>query len=187
MNLQTVRHSLAHIMAASVKNLYPEVKFGIGPAIENGFYYDFDLPESLTPDDLLKIEGVMKKLIKEDITFEKKIILKEEATEIFKNQIYKLELIKELAKKNISIYKSSDFIDLCAGPHVKSAKEINPDTFKLTKIAGAYWRGTERNPMLTRIYGIYFQTKKELNDYLKKEVEAEKRGPSFIGSKIRIV
>jgi len=186
MNLQTVRHSLAHIMAASVKKLYPEVKFGIGPAIENGFYYDFDLPESLTPDDLLKIEGVMKKLIKEDITFEKKIILKEEATEIFKNQIYKLELIKELAKKNISIYKSSDFIDLCAGPHVKSAKEINPDTFKLTKIAGAYWRGTERNPMLTRIYGIYFQTKKELNDYLKKEVEAEKRDHRVLGQKLEL-
>ena len=164
--IEISRHSLSHIMAQAVQELYPGTKFGIGPAIENGFYYDFDLSGvasgegGITPDDLPKIEKKMKDLIKENIKFEKKNILKEEAENLFKKQPYKLELIKELPGKTVSIYESGKFIDLCRGPHVRSAKEITQDAFRLTKIAGAYWRGSEKNPMLTRIYGLAFQTKK---------------------------
>ncbi|MCK4859937.1 MAG: threonine--tRNA ligase, partial [Candidatus Omnitrophica bacterium] len=171
-------------MAYAVQDLFEKVKFGIGPTIENGFYYDFDLPRSLTPEDLPKIEKRMRELIKQNIKFEKKIVSKAEAKKLFKNQPYKLELIKELKTKNATIYKSGDFVDLCAGPHVKSTKETNPDGFKLTKIAGAYWRGDEKNPMLQRIYGIAFNTKKELGDYLKKQEEAEKRDHRLIGQKL---
>ncbi|MDI6603310.1 MAG: threonine--tRNA ligase, partial [Patescibacteria group bacterium] len=160
--------------------------FGIGPVIENGFYYDFDLPESLAPQDLPKIEEEMRKSIKQNIKFEKKIISQEEAKKIFKNQPYKLELINESAGgRPLQIYRSGDFVDLCKGPHVKSTKEI-PDAFKLTKIAGAYWRGSEKNPMLTRIYGVAFKTKKELENYLQKEIEAEKRDHRILGQKLEL-
>ena len=184
MQIDTLRHSLAHIMAYAVQELYPGVCFGIGPTIENGFYYDFDLPRSLAPEDLPKIEKKMKELIKQNISFQKKIISKTEAKKIFKNQPYKLELITELPGKNVTIYKNKGFIDLCKGPHLKSTKEIPPDSFKLTKIAGAYWRGKERNPMLTRIYGIAFKTKKELENYLQKEKEVEKRDHRVLGQKM---
>jgi len=194
MKIDTIRHSLAHIMAASVQELYPGTKFGIGPAIENGFYYDFDLPRTISPEDLPEIEGKMRELIKQDIIFKKKKVTKKEAQKIFKDQPYKLDLINSKFKiqnsklqfkiQNLSIYKVGDFVDLCKGPHVKSTKEIPISGFKLTKIAGAYWRGSERNPMLTRIYGAAFRTEKELKAYLQKEAEAEKRDHRDIGLKL---
>ncbi len=182
--MEKIRHSLAHIMAAAVQELFPEAKFGIGPAIENGFYYDFDLLKRLTPEDLPKVEKKMKALIKQNINFKKKAISKAEANKLFKNQPYKLELIKELPGETVSIYENSDFVDLCKGPHIKSSKEINPDGFKLTKIAGAYWKGDEKKPMLQRIYGIAFKTKKELSDYLLQQEEAGKRDHRVLGQKL---
>ena len=201
MKIETIRHSLAHILAAAVQELYPGTKFGIGPAIENGFYYDFEFKNPISNEDLPKIEKKMKEIIRQNIVFKKKIITKSEAKKIFKNQPYKLELLTELpqeakvkkktkfsspslAKQPIFVYESGKFIDLCLGPHLKSTKEINPDAFKLTKIAGAYWRGSEKNPMLTRIYGIAFQTKKELDNYFKFQEEAEKRDHRALGQKL---
>lgn len=184
MKIETIRHSLSHIMAMVVEEFYPGTKFGIGPSIENGFYYDLDLQKSLSPEDLPKIETKMRDLIKQNIEFKKKIIKKTEARKIFKNQPYKIELIKDLPGKNVSIYESGDFTDLCAGPHVKSTKEIPSDAFKLTKIAGAYWRGDEKRPMLIRIYGLAFSTKKELADYILKLEEAEKRDHRKLGEKL---
>ena len=184
MSIDTIRHSLSHIMASAVQELYPGVKFGIGPAIENGFYYDFDLPEPLTSEVLSKIEEKMKKLIKQNIRFKKKMVSKKEAKKIFKNQPYKLELIEELSRRQATIYQSGEFFDLCRGPHVKSTSEIPIDAFKLTRIAGAYWRGDEKNPMLTRIYGMAFGTKKELENYFKLQEEAEKRDHRMLGQKL---
>ena len=191
-------------MAYAVQELFPGTKFCIGPTIENGFYYDFEIVEAdkrgskrgLTPEDLPKIEKRMRELIKQNIKFEKRPVSLQEAKKIFRDQPYKLDLIKEVQppkiKRNVrrlnlqklTIYKSGDFIDLCAGPHVKTTKEINPDAFKLTKIAGAYWRGSEKNPMLQRIYGVAFNTKKELDAYLKQIAEAEKRDHRIIGQKL---
>jgi threonyl-tRNA synthetase len=168
---EIIRHSLSHIMAFAFQELYPRTKFGMGPAIENGFYYDFELPTTITPEALSKIEKKMREIIKQNIVFKKGETTKKEATELFKNQPYKLELINELGESNITIYESGKFIDLCVGPHVKSTKEIPIDVFKLTKTAGAYWRGSEKNKMLTRIYGIAFGTKKELDDYIKLQEE----------------
>jgi len=184
MKIDIIRHSLSHIMAHAVLDLFKKIKFGIGPIIENGFYYDFDLSHSLTPEDLPKIEKRIKELIKKDMKFEKKVISKIEAKKIFKNQPYKLELIKEIKDKKVSIYKSGEFIDLCTGPHVKSSKEINANAFKLIKVAGAYWRGDEKNSMLQRIYGVAFKTEKELSDYLKRKQEAEKRDHRILGKKL---
>ncbi len=193
--IETIRHSLAHILAYAVQKIYPGTKFGIGPAIENGFYYDLDLPKSLAPEDLPKIEEKMREIIKQNIKFEKKIISKNEAKEIFKNQPYKLELIEEKGGQTsakltevrpLQIYQSGGFVDLCQGPHVKSTKEIPIEAFKLTKIAGAYWRGSEKNPMLTRIYGVAFKTKKELDNFFQKEAEAEKRDHRILGQKLEL-
>ena len=181
-NLEKIRHSLAHLMAMAILEKFPNAKLGIGPTIENGFYYDFG-GISISPEDLPKLEKRIRELIKQNLKFKKEIITSTEAKKLFKNQPYKLELIKEIqkTKKPILIYKTFGnksiihnsqfiipFIDLCAGPHIKSTKEINPDAFKLTKIAGAYWQRSEKNQMLTRIYGVAFETKKELEDYLKK-------------------
>lgn len=182
--IETIRHSLAHILATAIQELYPEAKFGIGPAIEKGFYYDFDLPSSISENELLKIEQRMKELIRKNIKFEKKIISKEEAKKIFRGQPYKLELIEELPGETVSIYQSGNFVDLCKGPHIKSTKEIPIDAFKLTRVAGAYWKGEEKNPMLTRIYGLSFKTKKELSEFLKREKEAEKRDHRLLGQKL---
>jgi threonyl-tRNA synthetase len=184
--IEKIRHSLAHILAYAVQELYPGTKFGIGPAIENGFYYDFDLPKKISQEDLPKIEKRMRDLIKEGIKFKKKIVPKKEAEEIFKDQPYKLELIKEIEGENVSIYESGKFLDLCAGPHVKSTKEIDPNAFKLVKIAGAYWKGDEKNPMLTRIYGIAFETKEELENYLRIQEEIEKRDHRILGQKLEL-
>ncbi len=179
--LDIIRHSAAHIMAEAVQSIYPDVKFGIGPAIENGFYYDFDLPRTITPEEFPRIEEKMRELINNDLTFRKETISKEEARQLFKGQPYKLELIEELADGEISIYYSGEFIDLCAGPHVTSSKEIPPDAFMLDRVAGAYWHGSENNPMLQRVYGLAFASKKELEEYLKYQEEIKKRDHRKIG------
>lgn len=183
--IEKIRHSLAHILALAIKELYPQTKFGVGPTIENGFYYDFELPKEISIEDLPKIEEKMREIIKKDIKFEKKIISKRKAKEIFKDQPYKLELIEEL-KGPISIYRSGNFVDLCKGPHVKSTKEIPLDAFKLIKVAGAYWRGSEKNPMLTRIYGVAFEKKEELEDYFQREEKAKERDHRILGQKLEL-
>lgn len=179
--LQTMRHSLSHVMAAAVQTLYPGVKFGIGPAIESGFYYDFDLPSSLTPEDLPKIEQKMQEIIKQGLPFVKENISKDEARNLFKDQPYKLELIEDLNEGDITIYRTGDFVDLCAGPHVESTRKISFDGFKLDRMAGAYWRGSEKNPMLQRIYGLAFRNRKELEEYIKQQEEIKKRDHRKIG------
>jgi threonyl-tRNA synthetase len=186
MKIETIRHSLSHILAYAVQELYPGAKFGIGPAIENGFYYDFDLSNPLSPQDLPKIEKKMKEIMGREVKFKKKFVSKGEARKIFKNQPYKLELIKEIKGDKVTVYESGGFTDLCAGPHVKSAEELDPDSFKLTKVAGAYWKGSEENKMLQRIYGVAFSGKKELDEYLRLQAEAEKRDHRLLGQKLDI-
>ena len=187
-NLETMRHSCSHVMAAAVLKFYPKVKFGIGPAIEDGFYYDFDFPKPITENDLEKISTSMIHFIEAKLPFEKQEVSINEAKKIFKNQPYKLELIEELAAKGakkVSTYQAGEFIDLCTGPHVKKTSEIGP--FKLLSIAGAYWRGNEVNPMLTRIYGTCFPTEKELNDYLKFLEEVKKRDHRKLAKELDLV
>ncbi|MBI4837418.1 MAG: threonine--tRNA ligase [Candidatus Portnoybacteria bacterium] len=202
-DLEILRHSTAHILAAAVLEMFPEAKLGIGPAIEDGFYYDFDLPRTLIPEDLPILEEKMRAMIKANYTFEKQEIDAKKAAELFKKtkQIYKVELIKDLTTTNrlqttatkktkkavvssrstVSIYKTGSFVDLCAGPHIDSTGEIKVDAFKLLKIAGAYWKGDEKNKMLQRIYGTVFYSKKELDEYLRRLEEAEKRDHRKIG------
>lgn len=186
--IEVIRHSLAHIMATAVKSLYPEAKFGMGPAIVDGFYYDFDLGKSkLSPDDLPKIEAKMKEIIASDVAFEKKELSPDEAKQIFSDQSYKLEIIDDLkneGEKQVVVYQSGDFVDLCKGPHADNAKDLPADGFKLTKIAGAYWKGDEKNKMLTRVYGAAFSSKKELTEYLKNLEEAEKRDHRKLGKEL---
>ncbi|MBN2197978.1 threonine--tRNA ligase [Candidatus Wolfebacteria bacterium] len=184
-NLEIIRHSLSHLLAMAILEIFPKAKPGVGPAIENGFYYDFDDIE-VGEKDLPKIEKRMRELIKKGLNFKKQNISTTEAKKIFKNQPYKLELIKDIQKEKdkISIYQSGYFIDLCKGPHIKNTKEINLDAFKLTKIAGAYWRGDEKNKMLSRIYGVAFNSKKELNEYLEMIKEAEKRDYRKLGKEL---
>lgn len=185
--LEKIRHSLAHLLAMAIQGKHPDIKFGIGPTIENGFYYDFEFSgHTPSPECLPKLEKIIRKLIQQNIKFEQEEINTDEAKKKFTGQPYKLELIEELEKagEKISIYKSGKFIDLCVGPHVKQAGEIDSGAFKLTKIAGAYWKGSEKNKMLTRIYGIAFETKKELDDYLEMLEEAEKRDHRKIGKEL---
>lgn len=190
--IETIRHSLSHIMALAIQELYPGTKFGIGPAIENGFYYDFAVSAGtsgeggISSEDLPKIEKRMKEFLKKDIKFVRKELPKDEAKKIFKEQPYKLELIDEIEEKNVIIYESGDFIDLCAGPHIESSKEIPIGGFKLTKIAGAYWKGNEKNPMLTRIYGVAFENKERLEEFLKMQEEAEKRDHRKLGQELEL-
>ncbi|MBU3901179.1 threonine--tRNA ligase, partial [Patescibacteria group bacterium] len=163
--LDILRHSTAHVLAAAVLEMFPEAKFGIGPNIDDGFYYDFDLPRTLIPEDLPLLEEKMRAIIKADHPFERSEIDAKKAVKLFQEakQDYKVELINDLVKnekaKEVTIYKSGPFVDLCRGPHLDSTGEIKADAFKLTKIAGAYWRGDEKNKMLQRIYGIAFETK----------------------------
>jgi len=188
--IETIRHSTAHILAATIEELYPKAKFGMGPAIENGFYYDFELPRPLNPQDIPKIEKRMRQLIARNLKFEKQELTIVKATNLFKKlkQPYKIELIKDLQKekksKKVIVYKTGKFTDFCQGPHLESTSGIKPDAFKLTKIAGAYWKGNEKNKMLTRIYGVAFNTKKELDQYLKMQKEAEKRDHRKIGKEL---
>lgn len=171
-------------MAEAVQSIFPDAKFGIGPAIENGFYYDFDLPRSLTPDDLPVIEAKMREIIATNADFVREEVTKEQARQLFAAQPYKLELIDELPDERVSIYRSGSFVDLCRGPHVKSAREIPADGLKLDKIAGAYWRGSEKNRMLQRIYGLLFHSKKELDEYLSRLEEAERRDHRKLGKEL---
>lgn len=177
-----MRHSASHVMAEAVLSLFPEAKYAIGPPIENGFYYDFELPRALTPDDLTTIEEKMRESIAADRPFTSESVSKEEARRIFAGQPYKLELIDDIEGDSVTIYKHGDFIDLCAGPHVKSTSEIG--AFKVTGIAGAYWRGDERNAMLQRIYGAAFETQEELDDYLRRVEEAAQRDHRRLGREL---
>lgn len=187
-NLETLRHSTSHLLAAAVMELYPNTKLGIGPAIENGFYYDFDLPSEvlakggLSMEDLPAIEKKMREIATKNLEFKKEEISKEEAREIFKNQNYKLELINELPSEKVTIYKTGDFIDLCAGPHLKNSAELK--YFKLLSVAGAYWRGSENNPMLQRIYGTAWKSETELKKHLQNLEEAKKRDHRKIGQEL---
>jgi len=183
-SIKTIRHSLSHILASAIQEMHPGTKFGMGPAIENGFYYDLDLPQSLAPEALPAIEKRMKEIIKRNVVFKKKTVTKPEAKKIFKDQPYKLEIINDLSAVKTTIYESGEFTDLCKGPHVKSTREIPADSFKLARIAGAYWKGSEKNKMLTRVYGLAFENKKELDKYLKLQEEAEKRDHRFLGQKM---
>lgn len=176
-------HSTAHLMAYAIKRLFPATKFAIGPSIENGFYYDIDLDQQLSPDDLETIEKEMKAIVKEGPVFEKEVVSKEKAEAIFKDEPYKIELIEDLpADEQISIYRLGDFVDLCRGPHLENVKDIK--AVKLTSIAGAYWRGDEKNKMLQRIYGISFTKKKELDEYLERMEEAKRRDHRKIGREL---
>jgi len=180
--LERMRHSAAHIMAEAVQRLFPEAKFGIGPTIENGFYYDFELPRPLTPEDLPIIENKMKEIISQDTPFVAEIVSKDEARKLFAAQPYKLELINEIADTDVTIYKQGSFTDLCRGPHLASTGEVK--AFKLTHIAGAYWRGDEKRPMLQRIYGVAFESQEELDDYLSRQAEAAKRDHRKLGKEL---
>ncbi|MDD5073746.1 MAG: threonine--tRNA ligase [Candidatus Shapirobacteria bacterium] len=183
--LSIMRHSCAHVLAAAVQKLYPNTKFAIGPAIDNGFYYDFDFDKPLSENDLVKIEAKMAKIVKEDIPFEKKDLTILKAKKLFTKQAYKQELIADLAKKGqktVSVYLSGDFIDLCSGPHVSSTGKIGP--FKLLSLAGAYWQGNENKPQLTRVYGTCFTNQKDLDQYLFQIEEAKKRDHRLIGKKL---
>ena len=180
--LETMRHSTAHIMAEAVKSIFPEAKFGIGPAIDDGFYYDFELPRALIPDDLPVIEAKMKEIIKNGTPFLYKQTGKEEAMRIFAAQPYKLELLEELPDETVSIYEQGEFTDLCRGPHVPTTSDVK--AFKLTSIAGAYWRGDEKRPMLQRIYGVAFDTQSALDEHLVKLEEANKRDHRKLGKEL---
>ena len=195
--LYRLRHSTAHVMAQAVLDKFPDAKIAIGPAIEKGFYYDFDLPRTLTPDDLKDITARMREIIKGDFPFTRKVVDAKEAKKLFQDQPYKLELINDLEsgsqdehgraiseKQELSIYKHDNFIDLCRGPHVERTGEIHPKAFKLLNIAGAYWRGNEENPMLQRIYGTVWEKPEELKAYTHLLAEAKKRDHRKLGKEL---
>ena len=206
MDLTTMRHSTAHLMAAAVQKLYPTAKFGVGPVVENGFYYDIDLPERIGPQELKKIEAVMRDLAKERILYERQDISLNDAKDLFMTlrQPYKVELLTDLEihsttvaaeiygnqtenhehidkeVNTVSVYKTGDFLDLCRGPHVATTKDLG--VFTLTSVAGAYWRGSEGNPQMQRIYGVAFATQAELDAYLAQRAEAENRDHRKLGA-----
>ena len=176
--MKAIRHSLSHLMSMVIEEMYPGTGLGVGPAVDDGFYQDYDLPQTINPEMLPKIEKRIKELIKQDVKFEQHDVDFDKAYEFYKNDPYKTEMIDELKAKGeskVSFYKSGDFDNLCAGPHVNSTKEINPDAFKLTRISGAYWRGDEKNKMLQRIYGVAFDTKEELDSYIENLEQAKQR------------
>jgi len=184
-DLDALRHSTSHVMAEAVLSMFPEAKLGIGPPIEDGFYYDFDLPRSLTPEDLAEIEPRMRESIEAHKPFVRREISREQAEEIFADQPYKLELIRDMGEGEvISMYSHDGFTDLCKGPHLDNTGQINLDAFKLLNIAGAYWRGDERRPMLQRIYGTAWFTREELEAYLQKLEEMEKRDHRRLGREL---
>jgi len=182
--LERLRHSLAHIMADAVLSLFPDAKFGIGPAIDNGFYYDFELPRPLTPEDLPVIEDKIKQAIAADTAFVRQEVSKEEARRIFASQPFKLELIDEIEEEKVCLYKQGEFLDLCRGLHLGSTGEVRTDALKLTTIAGAYWRGDEKRPMLQRIYGVAFESRKALKEHLSRLEEAAKRDHRKLGREL---
>lgn len=184
--LDHIRHSLAHLLAAAVMRLWPDAKPTLGPAVDNGFYYDFEFSTPVSDKDLAKIEKKMRETLKDWKTFDGKEITADEAREMFKNNPYKLELIEEIIAKGekITVYTSGRFTDLCRGGHVEDAQAINTDCFKLDRVAGAYWRGDEKNKMLTRIYGLAFGTKEELDAYVFQKEEALKRDHKKLGKEL---
>jgi len=197
--LYALRHSTAHVMAGAVLDLFPDAKFGFGPPVQDGFYYDFDLPRPLTPDDLGKIEAKMREVIQKDAPFEHRDMAVPEALRLFgeRNQEYKIDQIKKLAEKGadedsddevedgkVSVYQHNGFVDLCKGPHVERTGMIGP--FKLLSIAGAYWRGNERNPQLQRVYGTVWPDQKQLDDYLKRLQEIERRDHRVLGKELEL-
>lgn len=185
-NIEMKRHSCSHVLAAAVQELFPGTKLGIGPAIENGFYYDFLSDHKFTPEDLKTIEEKMKQIVKSKEPFVRKEISKSEAESLFKSkgEDFKVELISELPDGEISIYTNGSFVDLCRGPHVEHTGMLN--NFKLTHTAGAYWRGDEKRPQMQRIYGIAFETKEELRDYIKQQEEAAKRDHRKLGAELQL-
>ncbi len=188
-DLDHIRHSLAHVLAAAVLKKFPEAKLGIGPTIEHGFYYDFLLSRTLTPEDLKAFETEMRQLVKQHLSFSGKSVTLAVAKKQFKHQPFKLELIEEFSKdgQELTVYNTGDiFFDLCRGGHVKNTREIPADAFRLDKLAGAYWRGSEKNPMLQRIYGLAFLSKAELDAYLKQREEAEKRDHRKLGRELKL-
>ncbi len=184
--LEIYRHSASHIMAHAVVELYPSAKLGIGPAIQDGFYYDFDLGNSLDPDDLPKIEKKMNKIIQNNLSFKRIEMPKKEAIDFFssRNQPYKVELLKEMDDEKVTLYQQGSFVDLCRGPHVRSTGKIK--AVKLLKVAGAYWRGDEDRPMLQRIYGTAFDSPKKLEEYLYRLEEASKRDHRKLGKELEL-
>lgn len=181
-DLSTIRHSMSHVMAEAVLEMFPDAQIAIGPSIENGFYYDFALPRQLTEADLDEITERMKKIIRSDKEFKRIEVSREEAKKMFADQKFKLELIDAIPEgETVTVYNQGAFTDLCRGPHVASTKELNPDAFKLLSIAGAYWRGSEKNEMLTRIYGTAWSSAKELRAYLDHLADVERRDHRKLG------
>src|SRR5256885_3450159 len=191
--LDTKRHSLAHLMAASILEIFPEAKFGVGPVVEDGFYYDVHLSRSLTPEDLQTIEKRMREKVKQNLRFERSELPIDAATETFgkMSQDFKVELLRDLKTRGttavadlddanlvgssvneVSLYKTGSFTDLCRGPHVSQTSEIDPDSFRLTRVSGAYWRGNQDREQMQRVYGVAFDTKKELEEYFVRLEEA---------------
>jgi len=194
--LDTKRHSLAHIMAASIQEMFPEAKFGVGPVIEDGFFYDVYLSRPLTPEDLQAIEKRMREKVKQNLRFERSDMPLDSASDAFgrMSQDFKVELLRDLKTRGttavadlgdanlvgssvneVSVYKTGDFTDLCRGPHVQATSEIDADSFRLTRVSGAYWRGNQQREQMQRVYGVAFDTKKELEDYFVRLEEAKKR------------
>ncbi len=185
-SIKAVRHSLSHLLAYSVKQLYPGSQNAIGPAVESGFYQDFEIKGTISEEDLPKVEAKMREILKTWQGFERKEVNLDEALEIFADNKYKQELAREFAEggKTLTVYTSGEFVDLCKGGHVDDISVINLDSFKITKTAGAYWRGDEKNIMLTRIYGVAFATKEELENYLQMQEEAKKRDHRKLGKEL---
>ena len=183
--LSRIRHSMAHVMAEAVLEMFPGAQIAIGPAIENGFYYDFDLPRQLVNEDLEEITSRMEAIIAQDLAFTRTVVSRQEARERFADQRFKLELLDAIEEgEEVSLYSLGSFVDLCRGPHVASTKELKGAAFKLTSIAGAYWRGKESNPMLTRIYGTAWENGKELRLYLERLADIEKRDHRRLGKEL---
>jgi threonyl-tRNA synthetase len=180
--LETMRHSASHVLAEAVLSVFPGAKFGIGPATQDGFYYDFELPRPLTTEDLPVLEAKMKEIVAADLPFTREEVTKEKARRLFSAQPYKLELIDEIADEKVGVYRQGNFLDLCRGPHVSTTGQIK--AFRLVSIAGAYWRGDEHRPMLQRVYGVAFATEKALVEYLERLEEAARRDHRKLGKEL---
>ena len=187
--IDSIRHSLAHLLAAAVLQKFPDAKLGVGPTVENGFYYDFELPRPITPEDLKEFEKSMRTFVNKKLPFTGREVTPAEAKKLFAHQPFKLDLIKEFSGegKKLTVYETGDiFMDLCRGGHVENTSEIAADGFVLDKIAGAYWRGDEKNPQLQRIYGLAFESKEALKHYFGNRAEAEKRDHKILGKKLSL-
>ena len=186
--LEMKRHSMAHVLAKALKSLYPDVKLTIGPAVDNGFYYDIDLNKNLSPEDFSAIEKKMKEILNKGEDFKRVEISKKQALDLFKDNEYKTEIINELPEGSVIslYYLGEDFFDLCRGPHVESARNLQNFAYKIAKVNGAYWRGSEKNKMLQRVYVYGFPTKQELNDYITRMEEAQKRDHNKLGRELEL-